>query len=191
MGGRRVRVLARGQTGLCPGQAPVGVDVEALHRAQVEDDAALVGAVAGQAVAAATDRQLEPRLAGDEDGARDVGGIGGADDQCRARVAERVVDEPSFVVVRAARQDDRAAQVGLEGVEVEDVVDVGADAAEGFHAVGLLGWMAGSGGQRDGRASPPFAAADGRPVANMDIRRVRPATLRRQGPDRARDRGGA
>ena len=76
-----------GQAGLRPGQAPVGVDVETLHRAEVEDDPAVVGAVAGQAVAATADRQLEPGLAGQRDGPRDVGGIGGTDDE--RRVARR------------------------------------------------------------------------------------------------------
>ena len=85
MRGGGERVLARRQSWLRPGQAAVGVDVEALHRAEVEDDAAIVRAVAGQAMAATADRQLEPGLACDEDGARDVGGIGGANDERRAR----------------------------------------------------------------------------------------------------------
>ena len=74
-----------GQAGLRPGEAAVGVDVEALHRAEVEDDAALVRAVAGQAVAATADRQLETGLAGQRDGPCDVGGVGRTNDEGRAR----------------------------------------------------------------------------------------------------------
>ena len=59
VGRGRVRVLAGGQAGLGPGEAPIGSMWSALHRAEVEDDAAVVRAVAGQAVAAAADRELE------------------------------------------------------------------------------------------------------------------------------------
>ena len=69
------RVLAGGQAGLGPGESPLGVDVEALHALEVEDDAAVDGAVAGQAVAAAADRELQARVAGEDHGPGDVGGI--------------------------------------------------------------------------------------------------------------------
>ena len=55
----------------------VGVDVERLHVAQVEDDAAVGRAVAGAAVAAAADGELEAGLAGERDGARHVGVVRG------------------------------------------------------------------------------------------------------------------
>ena len=71
-------VLAGGQAGLGPGEAALGVDVEALHGAEVEDDPALDGAVAGQAVAAAADGELEPGVAGEDDRPGDVGGARGA-----------------------------------------------------------------------------------------------------------------
>ena len=60
--GRGPRVLPGGQAGLRPGETPLRVDVEALHRSEVEDDPALARPVAGQAVAAAADRQLEARI---------------------------------------------------------------------------------------------------------------------------------
>ena len=83
--GRRGGVLAGAQAGLRPGEPTGGVDVEALHQAQVEDDAALGRAVAGQAVGAAADGQLEAGLAGEHDGPRDVGGRRGLDDESSGR----------------------------------------------------------------------------------------------------------
>ena len=115
------RVLAGGQAGLRPGEPALGIDVETLHRAEVEDDAAVIRAVAGEAVPAAADRQLEAGLAGQDDGPGDIVRIGRANDQGRALVGVRVVDLAGFVVVGAAGQDDRAVQIGLEGFEVERV----------------------------------------------------------------------
>ena len=60
--------------------------------AEVEDDAAVARAVAGDAVAAAADGELEAGLAGEHDGACDVGRPGRLDDQRRAAVEGRVVD---------------------------------------------------------------------------------------------------
>ena len=52
------------------------VDLERLQVAQVDDEAAVGGAVAGAAVAAAADRELEPVVAGEGDDESDVGGVG-------------------------------------------------------------------------------------------------------------------
>ena len=138
MGRDRVRVFAGGQAGLRPGDLAIGIDVEALHRAEVEDDPAVVGAVAGEAVAAAANRQRETGFASQDDGPGDVGRIGRTDDECGATVVDRAVDLAGDVVVGAAGQDDRAVQTGLEGFEVERVVEVGAGGAEGFHRGGSL-----------------------------------------------------
>ena len=67
--------------GLGPGEAPLGVDVQALHGAEVEDDAAVARAVAGDAVRAAADRQLEAGVAREEHRPDDVRRAGGPDDQ--------------------------------------------------------------------------------------------------------------
>ena len=120
------------QAGLGPGQPTLGVDVQALHRAEVEDDPALGRAVAGQAVAAAADRQLEAGLAGEDDGPRDVAGVGRLDDQRRATVDLREVDLAGVVVGRRPRADDRPGEAGDEGG------DVGAGA-------GRRGWGCGRG----------------------------------------------
>jgi hypothetical protein len=63
VGARRGGVLARGQACLCPSGAPFGVDVQRLHGRQVQHDPAVGGAVPGEAVTAAADRQWQPRLA--------------------------------------------------------------------------------------------------------------------------------
>ena len=123
-----------------------GSMMEALHRAEVEHDAAVVRAVTGEAVAAAADRQRETGFARQGHRPRDVGRIGGTDDERRVTVVDRRLDAARLVVLRAAGQEDRAGQPGLEGFEVEGVVDVGAIDAEGFHALGLLGVSDASGG---------------------------------------------
>ena len=65
--GHRIGVFAGRQAWLRPRHAAIRIDVEALHRAEVEDDPAIVGAVAGEAVPAAANRQgqadLVPRAA--------------------------------------------------------------------------------------------------------------------------------
>ena len=162
----RVRVFAGGQAGLGPGDAAVGIDVEALHRAEVEDDPAVVGAVAGEAVATAANRQGEAGLASQDDGPGDVGGIGRADDERGAPVVDRAVDLAGDVVVGAAGQDDRAVQAGLEGFEVERVVEVGAGGAEGFHRGGSLVVVDRWGRCADLRArrGPGQRTADGSPA---------------------------
>jgi hypothetical protein len=53
-------VGAGGQPGLDPGGALFGIDVERFHVGEVEHDAAVGEAVAGEAVAAAAGRQLQP-----------------------------------------------------------------------------------------------------------------------------------
>ena len=63
------RVLARGQASLGPRGSPFDVDLEALHAPEVEHDPPSGGAVAGAAVAAATDGELEPAVAREPDDA--------------------------------------------------------------------------------------------------------------------------
>ena len=58
----------------------------AFEVADVEDDPALDRAVAGAAVAAGADRQLEAGLAGERDHLGDVVGVGDPDDDARAGV---------------------------------------------------------------------------------------------------------
>ncbi len=161
-------VFARGEPRLRPCQAAVRIDVEALHRPEVEDDAAVVGAVAGEAVAATPDRQGQAGLASEDDGPRHVRGVRGADDERGVAVRVGAVDLPGGVVLRAAGHDDRSGQAGLEDVEVEvevvaEIGDVGEWVAEGFHR--LAPWCGMSSGDRGvPRWSPGVCARDsGRP----------------------------
>ncbi len=133
---RRGRVLARGQAGLGPRETALGVDVQALHAAQVEDDPAFARAVAGEAVRTAADRQLEAGVASEDHRPRDVGGTGRLDDQRRVAIERPVVDEAGRVVGLVLGADDGAGEAGGEGGDVERGGGVvGGGAGEG-HAVG-------------------------------------------------------
>ncbi len=116
--GRGDRVLAGGQAGAGPGQPGDRVDVQALHGAEVEDDAAVARSVASEAVTAAADGELEPGLGREQHGSRDVGRRDGTDDAQWAPVGERVVDLAGVVVARILGTDDGAGDPGRERVEV-------------------------------------------------------------------------
>jgi hypothetical protein len=83
VGAGRGGVLARGQARAGPGGPLPQVDLQPLEVGQVQDDAAIGGAVAGAAVPAAADRQLQPAVAGQADDPGDLGGIGWSDDRYR------------------------------------------------------------------------------------------------------------
>ena len=119
VGTRRRGVLARGQAGLGPRETPLGVDVQALHAAQVEDDPALARAEAGQAVRTATDRELESGVSGEDDRPRDVGGTGRLDDQRWMAIDRPVVDQASRVVGLVLGADDGPDQAGGKAGDVE------------------------------------------------------------------------
>ena len=114
VGAGRGGVLAGGQARAGPGGARAGVDGELAQRAHVEHDAAVGGAVAGGAVAAAADGQLEPGLAGVRDDAGDVGRAGGAHDQGGAPVDGSHEDGPRLVVAGVIGRDDLAFDVADE-----------------------------------------------------------------------------
>ena len=89
VGRGRDRVLAGGQPRLGPREASLGIDVETLHRRQVDDDAAVGRAVARDAVAARPDGELEVVVPGEGDAPGHVGGVGRADDEDRLAIEER------------------------------------------------------------------------------------------------------
>src|SRR5262249_56140733 len=60
----RLRVATGRGAGLRPGRTAVGVDLDRVHRAEIEHDPALAGPVPGAAVTAAAHRKLGSRLAG-------------------------------------------------------------------------------------------------------------------------------
>ena len=104
-------VLARGQPGLGPGRASLGIDLECAHRGEIEDDPALGDAVSGGAVATAADGELRPGVASERDDARDVRGVGDADDHGRPAVDRAGEDPPRLVVFSVLRRDDLALEV--------------------------------------------------------------------------------
>ena len=72
------------------------------------------GAVAGAAVAAAADGQLEPGLPGKSDDGRDVGRIGDADDDRRPAVDATQDDGSRLVVVGVIGRDHLTVDGGAE-----------------------------------------------------------------------------
>ena len=75
--GRRRGHLARGEAGLRPRSALLGAELHALQRREVEDDPAVARAMPRAAVAAAPDRELEPRLPARARRRRRLVGVGG------------------------------------------------------------------------------------------------------------------
>jgi hypothetical protein len=119
-------VLPRGQARLGPGGAALWVDVQRTQVRQVEDDAPVADAVAGRAVAAAADGELQPGLARERDDAGDVRGVGGADDDRGPPVEPAVEEGAPLVVAGVVRRDHAAAQVGAELWDREGGVGGGA-----------------------------------------------------------------
>ena len=79
-----------------------GVDVDAAHLRQVDDEAAVVDRVAGHVVAAALDREQQVLLAREVDGVDDVRGAGALHDQRRLAVDQPVPDRARVVIARIA-----------------------------------------------------------------------------------------
>ena len=112
-------VGAGGQAGLGPGGAAFGVEVQGIHGRQVEHDPALGGAVAGVAVAAAADGQLQPALGGQGHHPGDLGGVGRPGDGRRAAVQAAVEQRPRLVVAGVAGDDHLAVDGGPQPGEVD------------------------------------------------------------------------
>jgi len=112
IGPRPSRVVAGGQARLGPSGPLGGVDVQRPQLGEVEDDAAVGGAVAADAVAAAADGQLQPGLAGQGHDPGDLGGVGGPDDDRRVEVESAVEHGAGLVVVGVAGCDHPAGKAG-------------------------------------------------------------------------------
>ena len=80
-----------GQAQSPPRPCARGVDLDRSEVVEVEDDAAIVRAVAGAAVPAAPHGERQARGAGDLDDLRDVGGVGDPRDRGRAKVEAPIV----------------------------------------------------------------------------------------------------
>jgi hypothetical protein len=100
---RLVVEVAPQATGLRDDPPSCRVDPDPPHRRQVEDQSAVGGGEAGDAVPAAAQCQREPLTAGELDPADHVGDAGAADHQSRPPVVCPVPDRPGFVVVVAGR----------------------------------------------------------------------------------------
>src|SRR5829696_3556145 len=107
-------VGAGGEAGLGPGGAALAVDLQGGHGRQVEDDPAVAGAVAGQAVAAAADGQLQPAVAGQADHPGDLGRGGGPDHRRRPAVPLAVEDLAGLVVAGVVGAGDAAVEAVAE-----------------------------------------------------------------------------
>jgi hypothetical protein len=99
-----------GAAGLGAGGAPLRVDADAAHPAEVQDEPVVAGPEAGDAVAAAPHRQRQAVVAGQVHRGDHVGDPGGADDHRRVAVDQAVVDPPRRLVVGVAGADDLPAE---------------------------------------------------------------------------------
>ena len=86
--------------------ARLRIDADPLHRPQIDHDAAVADRQAGEAVAAAADRDLEPRLASESQRGDHVGHVGAAGDQRRGSVDRPVPDLAMLVVVGIRPTDE-------------------------------------------------------------------------------------
>jgi hypothetical protein len=112
--GRCHRILAGGETRLGPSSPALHVDIERLHRREIQDDASVRAAVSGAAVAAASDRQLTAGLGGEPHDAGDLLGVDRPDDGRRTLVEVPGEQLPRGVVAGVARPDHLAGEVVAE-----------------------------------------------------------------------------
>ncbi len=102
--------VAPGAAAADPRGARHRIDADALHRREVDHEAALAGAKAGAVVAAAADGEQQAMVAGEADGGDDIARVGTAGDQRRPLVDHGVEDRASLVVARILGADEAAAQ---------------------------------------------------------------------------------
>ena len=103
--------LAPGAAGLDPRRLGRGIDVDALHAAQVDADAAVDDRRAGHAVAAAVDRDRRARCSrASRDRGGDVVGARAPGDERRPAVDHAVEDGAGLVVAGVAVGEQRAAE---------------------------------------------------------------------------------
>src|SRR5262249_49683084 len=101
--------FSRRRSGLYPGQARLGIDIDPGHVAQVDDQAAIGRAVADDAVAAAANRELIPISRCDFDDALHVGDARDAHDGRRTLVDAAIEDGAGLIVVRVVGSDDASS----------------------------------------------------------------------------------
>ena len=116
--GDRRGELAGRQPGPRPRDALRRIDVQAAQIAHVDDERIVAAAVAGQAVPAAADGDLDAVETREVDGGGDVAGIDHAHDRHRRLLVRLVPDAAGIVEGRVAGSDERASQRGGQRVEV-------------------------------------------------------------------------
>jgi hypothetical protein len=94
-----------------PCGAVLRVDRDAAHRREVDDQAAIGAGVAGRAVTARPDGELEGMVACEADRLRDFGRRRRADDARRMKVVDGVPQPSRLVVSAIAGRDDVAAEL--------------------------------------------------------------------------------
>src|SRR5262245_7579037 len=94
-----------------------GIDADALHARQVDDQPAIADAGAGEAVGATAHRHQQGVVTGEVDSVDDIGNPGGPDDQARTAIDIRVPDLARLVVATVVRTDKVTAQGLLELVD--------------------------------------------------------------------------
>ncbi len=110
---RAVELLPRGAAAT-DGSAGVRVDGHRVHRGQIDHQAAVAERKARVVVPTATNRNLQPGLAGEGQGRHDIGARGTAHNDRGATVDGAVPDGNRLVVAGLTRQCDHAAHVGLQ-----------------------------------------------------------------------------
>ena len=103
--GRHELTPRHASLGAC--RPPRGVDEDAAHGREVDHDSAVADGLAGDVVAAATDRDLELPLVGERERPHDVGDPVAPRDHGRTLVHERVVDASGVLVPRVSGEQQR------------------------------------------------------------------------------------
>ena len=95
----------------------VGVDLEALHPREVDDETTVGGPVTRAAMAAAADGELEAGVAGERDDTGDVLGAGDLGDRHRPAVVSLEEDLAGVVVRLIVRRNQGPFEIGAETVD--------------------------------------------------------------------------
>jgi hypothetical protein len=97
--------LAHEHATVDPSGASRWVDVHSLQTGEIDQDATVDGAVAGDAVPAAANRERQALLSGVVDRVDDVGGPHGSHDERRPLVDRPVPHRPGVVIAQIPRSD--------------------------------------------------------------------------------------
>ena len=107
----------------------IGVDVDAVHEGEIEQDPSVDARQARDGMSSAADRQQQALLAGEVDRVDHVGSAGGLHHHGRTIAVHGVVHRTDGVITRITRRKNRASDGRPEVVE-KVLVDVGLAAIE-------------------------------------------------------------